>query len=350
MRDVLWGFNELHDRVGTMHPGEVVAVTGAGTSAFVRSVAVVNAVRGARVTYCDLQNVREVAESRIVSALTAVRAEQIGEAERRRHRRLIDMLSSTPLEPGPVDLLVVDSIGEMEGEPLANLRELRQRARDDGHVLLVVLPVDDGSWTSLVDLHLEIRLPESVSDRPDHRDILVRKFRRGPAGWRATVMPQVHYGRMIDPVPEGDPGPDPFRIREPLSDDLNWVRTTDSGLSSILGSEVHSELEGHRGQSVDELGLREALEALDINVWEADLTVTVEQCDDPGLSDADLLVGDGQDHHVQSNCTVRVTFSARDVAVSRVLEGLVWGTVDHLAQVTSLDVSNLLVVDPRTRI
>ena len=279
MRDVVWGFNELRDRVGTMRPGEVVAVTGAGTSAFVRSVAVVNAVRGARVTYCDLQNVREVAESRIVSALTAVRAEQIGEAERRRHRRLIDMLSSTPLEPGPVDLLVVDSIGEMEGEPVANLRELRQRARE-----------------------------------------------------------------MIDPVPEGDPGPDPFRIREPLSDDLNWVRTTDSGLSSVVESEVQSELEGHRGQSVDELGLREALEALDINVWEADVTVTVEQCDDPGLSDADLLVGDGQDHHFQSNCTVR------DVAVSRVLEGLVWGTVDHLAQVTSLDVSNLLVVDPRTRI
>ena len=83
----------------------------------------------------------------------------------------------------------------------------------------------------------------------------------------------------------------------------------------------------------------EALEALDINVWKADVTVTVEQCDDPGLSDADLLVGDGQDHHFQSNCTVR------DVAVSRVLEGLVWGTVDHLAQVTSLDVSNLLVVE-----
>lgn len=344
MRDVVWGFNELRDRVGTMHPGEVVAVTGAGTSAFVRSVAVVNAVRGARVTYCDLQNAREVAESRIVSALTAVRAEQIGEAERQRHRRLIDMLSSTPLEPGPVDLLVVDSIGEMEGDPLVNLRELRQRARDDGHVLLVVLPADDGSGTSLVDLHLEICLPESVSNRPDHRVIHVRKFRRGPAGWRATVMAQFHYGRMIDLVPEGDPGPDPFRIREPLSDDLNWVRTTDSGLSSVVGSEVHSELEGHRGQSVDELGLREALEALDINVWEADLTVTVEQCDDPGLSDADLLVGDGQDHHFQSNCTVR------DVAVSRVLEGLVWGTVDHLAQVTSLDVSNLLVVDPRTRI
>ena len=31
--------------------------------------------------------------------------------------------------------------------------------------------------------------------------------------------------------------------------------------------------------------------------------------------------------------------------MSRVLEGLVWGTVDHLAQVTSLDVSNLLVVE-----
>lgn len=344
MRDVVWGFNELRDRVGTMHPGEVVAVAGAGTSAFVRSVAVVNAVRGARVTYCDLQNAREVAESRIVSALTAVRAEQIGEAERQRHRHLIDMLSSTPLEPGPVDLLVVDSIGEMEGDPLVNLRELRQRAKDDGHVLLVVLPVDGEPWTSLVDLHLEICLPESVSNRPDHRVIHVRKFRRGPAGWRATVMAQFHYGRMIDLVPEGDPGPDPFRIREPLSDDLNWVRTTDSGLSSVLGSEVHSELEGHRGQSVDELGLREALEALDINVGEADLTVTVELCDDPGLSDADLLVGDGQDHHFQSNCTVR------DVAVSRVLEGLVWGTVDHLAQVTSLDVSNLLVVDPRTRI
>ncbi|MFC6145486.1 hypothetical protein [Corynebacterium nasicanis] len=146
-------------------------------------------------------------------------------------------------------------------------------------------------------------------------------------------MAQFHYGRMIELVPEGYPGPDPFRIREPLSDDLNWVRTTASGLSSVLESEVHSELEGHRGKSVDELGL-----------WEADLTVTGEQCDDPGLSDADLLVGDGQDRQFQSNCTVR------DVAVPRVLEGLVWGTVDHLAQVTSLDVSNLLVVDPRTRI
>ena len=339
MRDVIWGFNELRDRVGTMHPGEVIAVTGVGTSAFVRSVAVVNAVRGARVTYCDLQNVREVAESRIVSAFTAVRAEKIGESERQRHRPLIGMLSSTPYDPGPVDLLVVDSIGEMEGDPRANLLELRRQARGDGHVLLVVLPADDGSGTSLVDLHLEICLPESVSNRPDHRVIHVRKFRRGPAGLRATVMAQFHYGRMIDLVPEGDPGPDPFRIREPLSDDLNWVRTTDSGLSRVLESEVHSELEGHRGQSVDELGLREALEALDINVWETDVTVTVEQCDDPGLSDADLLVGDGQDHHFQSNCTVR------DVAVSRVLEGLVWGTVDHLAQVTSLDVSNLLVVE-----
>ncbi|GAB3694330.1 hypothetical protein GCM10027595_07020 [Corynebacterium nasicanis] len=83
-----------------------------------------------------------MAENRIVSALTAVRAEQIAEAERQRHRRLIDILSSTPLEPGPVDLLVVDSISEMEGESLANLRELRQRARDDGHGLLVILPVD----------------------------------------------------------------------------------------------------------------------------------------------------------------------------------------------------------------
>ena len=160
MRDVVWGFHELRDRVGTMHPGEVVAVTGAGTSAFVRSVAVVNAVRGARVTYCDLQNVREVAESRIVSALTAVRAEQIGEAERRRHRRLIDMLSSTPLEPGPVDLLVVDRIGEMEGEPLANLRELRQRGR-----ATVTYSSSFSPWTTGRGRHSSTCIWRSVSRR-----------------------------------------------------------------------------------------------------------------------------------------------------------------------------------------